>query len=179
MIMADVFATFGTLLSLGIALPGLLLAWRLLLPNHVAHARQRLERTPWQCFFAGVAFLTAYLIPTIILFNLPWAGFQFIGSVGIFILLTLTSIGAAGLAELMGQRLHSLGLTSSPVGATLRGAVTLELAAVFPLIGWFIFIPITFILALGAFLFALLGWMPRPVSQAISSQGTQELLAGS
>lgn len=179
MIMADVFAVFGTLLSLGIALPGLLLAWRLLLPNHVARAQQRLEQTPWQCFFTGAAFLTAYLIPTIILFNLPWAGFQFIGSVGIFILLTLTSIGAAGLAELMGQRLHSLGLTGSPVRATLRGAVIMELAAVFPLIGWFIFIPITFILALGALLFALIGWMPHPVHPAITTKGTQEALAGS
>ncbi|NJN93776.1 MAG: hypothetical protein HC875_06645 [Anaerolineales bacterium] len=56
MIMADVFAVFGTLLSLGIALPGLLLAWRLLLPNHVARARQRLERTPWQCFLPVLLF---------------------------------------------------------------------------------------------------------------------------
>jgi hypothetical protein len=175
--MADVLAVFGTLLALGIALPGLLLTWRLLLPKWVARAQQRLEQTPWQCFFGGVIALGVYLIPTLILFNLPWGGFQFIGAVGVFILLTITSIGAAGLAGLMGQRLDNLGVNSSVVGATVRGAVALELAAVFPLIGWFVFIPVTFIMALGAFLFALVGWMPRPAPRSGAVATTQEVSA--
>ncbi len=177
MIMADVFAVFGTLLALGIALPGLLLTWRLLFPNVVARAQQRLERTPWQCFFVGSGFLVIYLTPTIIFFNLPWGGFQAIGTVALFILMTLTSIGAAGLAGLLGQRLHSLGLNTSAVGATVRGAVALELAAVFPLIGWFVFIPLAFIVALGACLFALIGWLPRPASRSVSPQGNHEVPA--
>lgn len=178
MTMADIFAVFGTLLTLGIALPGLLLTWRLLLPTWVARAQQRLEQTPWQCFFGGAIALGIYLIPTLILFNLPWGGFQLIGAVGVFILLTITSIGAAGLAGLMGQRLDNLGInSSSAVGATVRGAVALELAAVFPLIGWFIFIPITFMMALGAFLFALVGWMPRPAPRSGAIAVTQEIPA--
>jgi hypothetical protein len=170
MIMADVFAVFGTLLAIGIALPGLLLTWRLLLPSLVNRAYQRLEQTPWQCFFTGSAFLAVYLIPTIILFNLPWTGFQALGAIAVFVLLTITSLGAAGLAGLMGQRLHDLGLASSMVGATVRGAVAMELAAIFPVIGWLVFIPITFILALGAFLFAILGWMPRPAARVVTPQ---------
>ncbi len=65
MIMADVFATFGTLLTLGIALPGMLLTWRLLLPKIVTRAEQRLEQTPWQCLFAGGFMLVIYLITTL------------------------------------------------------------------------------------------------------------------
>lgn len=174
MIMADVFAVFGTLLALGIALPGLLLTWRLLLPSLVDRANQRLSRTPWQCFFIGGGCLVVYLIPTIILFNLPWAGFQMLAFVATFILLAVTSMGAAGLAGLMGQRLHGLGLNASAVGATVRGAVVLELAAVFPLIGWFVFIPLTFIVALGAALFALLGWMPGNLTRPVAAPGGQE-----
>ena len=177
MIMADVFAVFGTLLALGIALPGLLLTWRLLMPKVVIRAQQRLGQTPWKCFFIGGVGLVAYLIPVIILISLPWGVFKAIGGGAIFLLLALTSVGAAGLAGLMGERLQSLGLHSSVPGATLRGAVAMELAAIFPLVGWFIFIPLAFIGALGAVMFALIGWMPRPASKAAPTQAIQEAAA--
>lgn len=178
MTMADVFAVFGTLLAVGLALPGLLLTWRLLFPNLVIRAQHRLDHTPWKCFFVGAGLLFLYLIPLIILFNLPSGGFQAMGSVGVFMLFTFTSLGTAGLAELLGRRLIGLGLNSSAAGATLRGAVALELAAVFPFIGWFIFIPLTYIIATGAAFFALLGWMPRSTPQPISrAQGVPETTA--
>ncbi len=161
MIMADVFAVFSTLLALGIALPGLLLTWQLLLPKIVERAEKRLTQTPWLCFFVGGGFLLAYLIPVIILFNLPWGGFQGLGFIATLALLAIISLGTAGLAGLMGQRLSGLGLELSPAGATIRGAVALELAAVFPLIGWFVFIPVALLLSLGAAIFALLGWQPK------------------
>ena len=53
MIMADVFAVFGTLLAMGIAFPGMLLTWRVLLPKTVYRAQTRLAHTPWRCLFAG------------------------------------------------------------------------------------------------------------------------------
>lgn len=174
MIMADVFAVFGTLLALGIALPGLLLTWRLLMPKVVDRARQRLRRTPWRCFFVGLVALGVCLIPIIILFNLPWEGFPAMGLLGLFILLAITSLGATGLAELMGQRLQQLGLTASPVGATVRGAVTMELAAVFPFVGWFIFVPLTTVVALGASIFALFGRAPRSTEEPVVSPAREE-----
>ena len=158
MIMADVFAVFGTLLAVGIALPGLLLTWRLLLPSLVERAQQRLEQTPWKCFFGGLGFFLIYLIPVLILFNLPWGGFKALGGIASFGLLAVTSLGAAGISGLLGERLQHLGFQTSTVSAFIRGAVVLELAAAFPIIGWFIFIPVTFITALGATLFALAGW---------------------
>ncbi|HNQ95553.1 MAG TPA: hypothetical protein PKH47_12835, partial [Anaerolineales bacterium] len=49
----------------------------------------------------------------------------------------------------------------SPFNAFIRGAVILELAAFFPLIGWlFVWIPLL-ITSFGATAFALLNWMPR------------------
>ncbi len=175
MIMADVFAVFGTLLAVGIALPGLLLTWRLLLPNVIARAQQRLEQTPWRCLFVGGFALPLYLIPVIILFNLPWGVFKAMGAGATFILLALTSLGAAGLAGFMGQRLQSLGLDASTIGATVRGAVAMELAAAFPLIGWFIFIPLTFIASFGATVLAFISRIPRPTKQPASTQDVQEI----
>jgi Na+/melibiose symporter-like transporter len=170
MIMADVFAVFGTLLAVGIALPGLLLTWQLLLPKFVDRAEQRLDLTPWKCFFVGTGLVLVSLLPLIILFNLP--GFQALGFVGVFSLLAVTSLGAAGLASLMGQRLH--GLNVSPAGATIRGAVAMELAAAFPLVGWFVFIPLTCLITFGAAVFALLGWEPRASRQSAPTDDTLE-----
>jgi hypothetical protein len=174
MIMADVFAVFGTLLAVGIALPGLLVTWHLLFPTIVERTEQRLRQTPWSCFFAGGGLLLLYLIPVIILFNLPWGGSQGLGFIATLILLAVTSLGAAGMAGLMGQRLSGLGVVVSPVGATIRGAVALELAAVFPLIGWFLFVPVTFVLTLGAATFALLGWRPKTPPEGKKDAETPE-----
>jgi hypothetical protein len=172
MIMADVFAVFGTLLAVGMALPGLLLTWRLLLPSIVGRAQQRLEQTPWRCFFVGSGFLFVYLVPTLVLSSLPWAGFKALGFIASFLLLTMASIGAAGLASLMGERLEQLGLGVSGSGATVRGAIALTLAVAFPLVGWFIFLPLMFMLVLGGAFFALLGWTPRRVASTTPAPST-------
>jgi hypothetical protein len=49
----------------------------------------------------------------------------------------------------------------SPFSGFIRGAIILEFAAFFPVIGWlFIWIPLL-IMAFGATAFALLNWLPR------------------
>ena len=156
MYMGDVFAIFGGMLAIGIALPGLLLAWSLILSGTVDRACARLERTPWRCFWLGLAGLLVSGLPLAVLLNIPAGPVKFIGWVGLFVLLAVASVGAAGLAALMGERLRSVGLTASAPGALLRGAVALELAAVFPLVGWFVVIPIATICAFGAALLAFL-----------------------
>ena len=162
--MADVFAVFGTLLALGIALPGMLLTWRLLWPHVVDRARQRIGQTPWACFALGLFLLGLFFIPVIILLNVPLQGAQLMGFIAIFLLMAFASLGGAGLAELLARRLHAAGVETSAAGATIRGAVALELAAIFPFVGWFIFIPLAFVISLGATVFALLKWVPRQKS---------------
>jgi hypothetical protein len=173
MYMGDVFAIFGGMLAIGIALPGLLLAWSLIFPGTVEQARARLERTPWRCFWIGLAGLLAGGLPLAVLFNIPAGPVQFVGWVGLFGLLAVASVGAAGLAALMGERLRSLGLSASAPGALLRGAVALELAAAFPLVGWFVVIPIATICALGAALLAMLRRGPRTAADVQPAIGQQ------
>ncbi|HMA36556.1 MAG TPA: hypothetical protein VKY74_19025 [Chloroflexia bacterium] len=161
--LGDVFAFFGTLLAIGLAWPGLLLAWSLLVPTTVERARHRLERTPWRCFWLGGLLLAVSIPLVVILLKIPAGPVQLAGWLAVFVLLSGASLGAAGLAALLGDRLRGAGLAVSRPGALLRGAVALELAAVFPLIGWFVLIPLAGVCALGAAGFALLHWMPRPV----------------
>ena len=65
----------------------------------------------------------------------------------------------------------SNGFTS--LGGFIRGAAILELAAFFPVLGWFFIWPFTLITALGATAFALLNWMPRETSQIPSATTSQ------
>lgn len=167
MIMADVSAVFGTLLALGIAIPGLMLAWGLLFPKLVNRAEMRMQNTPWKSFFGGVATLIVFLIPIVLFFNIPGSFAQFLGFMGVFVGISFASIGAAGLSKLLGGRLRKNDTSLTDTSATLRGAVVMELAAVVPVIGWFIFLPLAFIASLGAATFALLKWMPRAKTQPV------------
>src|SRR5688572_33002645 len=160
--MANISAFFGILLLLGIAFPGLLTAWWLLFPATVERARLRIERTPWRCFWLGGVMTAILLIPIVILLALPFGPAKFAGFVLISISLAFASLGAAGLAAKMAERLTHRSNNLSAAGAFVRGAVALELAAIFPVLGWFIFIPLAIVTALGATVFALLHWVPAP-----------------
>lgn len=158
--MADMIALFGSLLVLGITFPSLLATWWLLFPATVDRARLRLEQTPWRCFWFGGILLAGLTIPIVILLLLPYGPSKFIGWSLIVLALSISSLGAAGIASKMGER---IGQTSSagPAASFLRGALLLELGVFFPVIGWFIAMPLLMVVSLGATGFALLHWMPR------------------
>ena len=158
--MADLTAIFFILLIIGIAYPALLTAWWLLFPAAVERARLRLDRTPGKSFWLGLAVLVAFLIPILVLLNLPSGFMKFLGFVAIGVMLVLSSIGAAGLASRFADKLNRLG-NFSAIGAFVRGAVIIELASILPVVGWFIFFPIATVTSLGASVFAILNWAPK------------------
>lgn len=167
--MADISAIFFIILIIGVAYPALLTAWWLLFPAAVDRARLRLERTPGKSFWLGLAVFFAFLILILILMSLPSGVLKFMGWVMIALMLTFSSLGAAGLAARFAERLNRLG-SFSPLGAHVRGALVIELASFFPILGWFIFFPIATITTLGASAFALLHWMPRTTSAAVQTE---------
>jgi hypothetical protein len=174
--MADISAIFFILLILGIAFPGLLTAWWLLFPSVVARSQLRVEKTLARTFWMGLLIVIALAIPIVILFALPFGPAKFLGWILLAASLALSSIGSAGIAAHLANRLtRQSNLTV--LGAFVRGAVVLELAAFFPVIGWFFLWPLLLITAFGATGFALLNWMPRektqPSSAAASASQTQ------
>jgi hypothetical protein len=174
--MADVSAIFGILLALGIVFPGLLTAWWLLFPATVERTRLRLDHSPWTCFWLGGVVTALLVVPVIILLALPIGPSKLAGWALVFVALTFASLGAAGLAAKMAMRLQSRGEASvTTPGAFVRAAIALELAAAFPVIGWFVLIPLAIVTSLGATVFALLRWAPtrspevapRPANSAL------------
>lgn len=149
--MADVYAIFGTLLALGIAFPGMLTAWWLLFPAVVSRASQRLAERPGRSVGLGLLSALALGIPITILLALPFGPAKFLGGVLLLGALAFASLGAAGMAEAMaGVLQEKLDVETSSLGAFLRSAVALELAAAFPALGWFLFLPVALVASLGA-----------------------------
>ena len=158
--MADIAAVFGILLSVGIVFPGLLSAWRLLFPATVARAQARLEFTPWRCFWLGGVAVALLVVPSVTLLALPFGPAKLAGWALISLTLGVASLGAAGLASKMAGQAQQGSPALTPLGAFVRAAVALELAAAFPVIGWFVAMPLLAVTALGATLFALLHSAP-------------------
>ena len=158
--MADMTAIFFLLLIFGIAFPAMLTVLWLLFPNLIARAQTRLEKSLASSFWLGVIVVIALVIPIFALMALPFGPAKSLGWILLGASLAFSSIGSAGIAAHLGARLTQHSHLSS-LGGFLRGAVILELAAFFPLIGWlFVWIPLL-VTAFGATAFALLNWMPR------------------
>jgi hypothetical protein len=153
--MADVYAVFGTLLALGIAFPGMLTAWWLLFPDFLHRAEWRLTRSRRRCLGTGIAIIIPISILAVVLVSLPLGVFKFLGGSIIVLTLGFASLGTAAIALSMGKR---VGADTEQEQLTpkhfLLAAVALELAAVFPIVGWFIMIPTTILISLGASFYA-------------------------
>jgi hypothetical protein len=158
--MADISAIFFLLLVIGIAFPAMLTAWWLLFPNLIARAETRVAQSLASSFWLGLLVVIVLAVPIVILLALPFGLAKFFGWIFLGASLTLSSVGSAGIAAHLGESLTSHSHVS-PLSGFIRGAVILELAAFFPVLGWlFVWIPML-IIAIGATGFALLNWMPR------------------
>ena len=161
--MADISAIFFILLIISIAFPSMLTTWWLLFPSIVMRAQTRIEKTLSRTFWLGLVIVIALAIPIVILLALPFGPAKFLGWILLATSLALSSIGSAGIAAHLGERMKQTGNNYSPLNAFVRGSVVLELAAFFPVLGWLFLFPLALITAFGATGFALLNWMPRGI----------------
>lgn len=148
--MADMYAIFGSLILMGISYPAMLVAWWLLFPEKVENARLRIAEKPKKSFGIGILAAVIAAIPAAILFTLPSQFTQVLGWIWVVLVLAAASLGAAGIAAEIGLRLNwknDGGFQS--LGAFIRGAAILELASVFPIIGWLLIIPVGTLVSLG------------------------------
>ena len=169
--MADISAIFFILLIFGIAFPAMLTAWWLLFPSVIQRAQSRVEKTLAQSFWLGLVIVIALTLPIFILLALPFGPAKFLGWILLAASLAFSSIGSAGIAAHLGNRLTQKG-DVTPLGGFVRGAIVLELASFFPVIGWLFIFPILLITAFGATGFALLNWSPRDRTQTSSGTTT-------
>jgi hypothetical protein len=176
--MSDVLAITMILALVFVSYPGLLLLYRLLFPERIAAAAGRLERSPGACFALGLALLGVFGLPGAALISLPAGPVKLAGWLWLGAGWLAVTLGAAGLAALLGRRIEAgAAAPLSPAGSFVRGALALELASAFPILGWLVVLPLLTCLSLGAALFAALKWAPagraasRPAPAALEQPG--------
>jgi len=172
--MVDVYIVTLSLIGILISLPPLLVALNLLMPNVTQRVETRLSQTPGKSFFLGVPVTAAFLlwiaITSQINVGLVRATAFLVGFIG----MGIGTVGAAGVSRFLGRRLSQFGRPNSELTSLVWGAAVYELACLFPIVGWFLFIPLVGITLMGAAVFALLGWLPRlEVTEQITVASSQ------
>ncbi|MCP4360447.1 MAG: hypothetical protein GY796_20755 [Chloroflexi bacterium] len=167
--MADVYTVTFIIIGILISVPALLVTLSLLMPHTTRRAHTRLERTPVKSFFLGLPVTSFIILYSLAMFESNAGLLQTSAFIVAITGMGLGSIGGVGFARLLAARLIPLARPNSEIMNLLHGAVLYELACLVPFVGWFLFIPVAGIAAVGAAVFALLNWNPKPVVSVQSS----------
>lgn len=173
--MTDVYIVVFTLIGVLLSLPALLVALNLLMPNVTRYAAARLDLHPYQSFGVGLFVTSLFLAFIIITANIAFGPVRAMSFFATFTGMGLGTLGAAAMSRLLGQRLTQLAHPTSELTNLVRGAIVYELACLFPLVGWFVFIPLVGVTVMGAAALGLLDrvWQftkkPTPVQVAITN----------
>ncbi len=171
--MADVYTVALSLIGILLSLPALLIAVNLLMPKVTKRAQTRLEQTPGKSFWMGVPIVSAFALFIAVTSQVNIGAVKALGFIAAIVGMGVGTVGGAGLARLLGDRMRPLSNPTSELTNLVRGAVMYELAALVPIVGWFLFIPFAGITVMGAAAFALVNWLPRPAEQPVSRSASQ------
>lgn len=163
MTQAQVQFGIAIVMALIISWAGLLMATALALPGSTAKAQDALQTAPRRCFLHGLGLLALFGIG-VVMASLPLPVVKLAGILLMLALGGLAVLGSAGVAYLLGQRIGEMSGAKTSFGTLTRGSLLFGVAALFPLIGWYLFAPITIICALGAG-----AWAVKPEQRNIPS----------
>jgi len=149
MSIADMLAIISGLVILGFAFPSLLLIINLVFPHLVNTSKQQIVTKPIANTFQGLAIFLVYFFALAIFINIPGPG-KLLALVIFLIMLSIAMIGFAGLVSHLAAKYQDFSKSNKSVTNLFYSAFFLELTFVLPFIGWFIMLPITFLMSLTA-----------------------------
>lgn len=166
MIMSDVAAIVFTVLAALVAMPCIALVYGVFFPGFARRAEVRVTRNPVATFLAGIL-ATGLVFGLAVALGQGPAPAKF---AAVVLALGGGGVALSGMAGIAGRIGHA---TASPVDAdrpwraVVRGSVILELACVFPVVGWLLMFPAALLAGMGAAGLALIPeGRPQHVPQA-------------
>lgn len=149
-ILGDVFGIVATLIGLCLTAWALILAHALLFDRRAAVAETQLREHAGKSFLLGLVIAAPLSAIGLSFLANPLPGAKLVGWFFLVVVLSLGALGMAGLAGLASSRIRQLDPECSPFRALTRGAALLVIAALVPVLGWFVLGPIALIFAVGA-----------------------------
>ena len=169
MLLADTMAIVFSVIGLLLAFPALWLVclgiWPALTENAVAVCRKSLPKS----FFLGLPIAVSAFIFSQLLTKAEGPAGQMLPVIWLGLFLIFAQAGNVGVATLIGERLTSPAYVQRPWLRTLRGGIALELSWLLPFVGWFIILPVSICIGLGAATRAL--WNTRRRKRRLASGG--------
>lgn len=153
MTLADVLAALFGLVILSAGYAATALSLGLLSPGRVERSAGLMRKRPVGTLLAGLGALVGFLVVAAVLGRIPNPLSKLLALLVILTGLTLAASGASGLASLLGQRYRSAVGGEARIGDIPRGALLAGAAALLPIVGWLVILPVGFLLSLGA------GWL--------------------
>jgi hypothetical protein len=148
--MGIVMGVTTVIVAIAAGIVGLLVWTALLFPQPTARARMALVVRPVRCGLTGLGVTLLLGIPAFGLLQAPHGGAKLAGWALALPLAAVLVVGFAAMAQLLGERMQGLSPAITPLAALVRGAVTIELAALLPFVGWFLFAPLVGLTLVGA-----------------------------
>lgn len=150
MIMADVLMwTFIILGFYAIILSYWLVAYALA-PKLVSGSRERFEISPWKNILVGLLVGIPIAGIGFAVFAIPNTFFKLFGFSLILLTLLMGLFGSAGLCQKIGSGLPLAKDEGQDWLRVRRGGIVLGLTFIFPLLGWFLVMPLVLISGIGA-----------------------------
>jgi hypothetical protein len=136
-----------------------ILVWAsLMLPNRVQRARERIEGRPVTCFLLG---LLTFLVTIVFVSQLIKEGrpghLQLFGWILMAPTLASAVIGGAGIARIAADRIYAHTAAEATLPSLIGGALCTTASGFVPIVGWFLYFPVTGFISIGAGVQVLLG----------------------
>jgi hypothetical protein len=164
MIMADLFKWVLGILAFLITLAGHWVLFEALFAGVVKRASLCYGNHPVRTALLGLLVTVPVAAVGVGLIGAPGAPGKFLGFAVLTALVTLSLLGSAGLARLVGERLPAPSDAGQPWRPVLRGGTVLAVCFVLPMVGWFLVLPFTLVSGVGAAVLSLRS--PRAAASA-------------
>jgi hypothetical protein len=157
-----------------LALWAMMVGMAILFSRRAGQAAAHLERSPAGALLIGAVLTIAVVVANVVLQQAPNGLVRLIGWSLIYGALSISLVGASGLAILIGGRIQRMDGRMSAFSGLMRGAALIVLAGLLPLLGWFLFTPLILMFSLGAGLQATF-YKGRPAAVPALGNGTEPL----
>lgn len=151
----DSFSIVATLAGIGLTAWAFILTCALLFPARVAAARGTISLNTKKSFGFGILALLIGVFGFVAL-SLPNPVAKLLGTLILSSYFAFAAIGASGISRLAADRLQMLSPDLTMHQAYGKAASYIVLAALLPLLGWFLFAPLFLLFSGGAGLIAIL-----------------------
>ncbi|MDB4630487.1 hypothetical protein OAF46_03125 [Akkermansiaceae bacterium] len=166
--MADVLQVTFIILGFYVTTVAYWVAARGLVPKAVERCATRYGETPWRCLIVGLLVGVPMVTLGLAMANGGAAPVKTVGILLVMVVFLRGLFGSAGLCQRMGQGLRKVDDEGQEWLGVKRGGTVLGLMMIFPVLGWFLVIPVTLLSGMGAL---FLSWrdgrkMPPPLTEA-------------